>query len=421
MKDKMFVLGLDGMPFTFLENSIIKENMPFFSGFCQKNKAHKMNSVIPVISSVAWTNYSTGKNPGEHGIYGFVDKINAPFRLIVPTSRDRKAETIFYKLSKEKKVFSINVPISYPPEPISGKNVSCFLCPDIKKSTYPEDYWKELNKKGYIIDVDASLIRKNPLEMLKQLIRAMEIRFELALSIMEEEWDFIQLHIMETDRLLHFFYTQVEGNSSVNEKEMELIKAFFQRLDYRISKLLKVLGEDCKVLILSDHGMCKIKKEVQINLWLRNQGWLQIDDGQEIENYKKETICYSLTPGRIYINREGKEEKGYVRDKDYEQVRDMIKDSLLNIRYGKETIIDKVFKKEDLYSGNQLYLAPDLIALPKDGFDLKAGTTGDCIYTNSYLNGMHTFENAMIVGKNVDIRGVNSIEQVHDVVMRSMA
>lgn len=421
MKDKLLVLGLDGFSHYFLCQKYFKENMPFFTRFCKTHNSHSMNSVIPVVSSVAWTSYSTGKNPGEHGIYGFVDRISRPFQLFVPTSNNRSRNTIFTELSKNKKVYSINVPISYPPEPVSGKMVSCFLCPEIQKSTYPLDYWKELYKRDYIIDVDATLISVNPIEMLYQLICAMEIRFELLYSIiLDEEWDFIQLHIMETDRLLHFFYNCIEKNDKSNKEEEELTNVFFQKLDLKIQRMLELIGSDCKLLVLSDHGMCKINKEVQINLWLKQKGWLKIDD-TNLEKYKKESICYSLTPGRIYINRKGREEKGYIEDEDYEQIRKMIKNELLRIKDDEtgEYVINKVYLKEDLYSGDQISKAPDLIAQPNKGFDLKANTVGNSIFSRGYLNGMHTLEDAMIVGKNIDVSKVESIDQIYDVIIRS--
>ncbi len=423
MTGKFFVLGLDGFSYSYLEQNRFRENMPFFTRLCMKLQAHSMSSVIPVISSVAWTSYSTGKNPGEHGIYGFVDKINNPFRLIVPTSNNRKKDTIFKVLSKNKKVYSINVPISYPPEPVSGKMVSCFLCPELQKATYTAEYWKELYKRNYIIDVDASLIGSNPIEMLQQLIKAMEIRFELIYDIVEnEEWDFVQLHIMETDRLLHFFYTYITDNITNTKKEKSMVNEFFLSLDTKIEKLVDLLGDDCRLLVLSDHGMCEIKSEVQINLWLKQRGWLKISDNVGIAEYDRESICYSLTPGRIYINIKGREEKGTVNTNEYEYIREMIREELLQMKYidTDEPIMDKVYRKEELYFGDEVGAAPDLVAHPRAGFDLKANTTGDSIFTHTYLNGMHTFEDAMIVGKNVDVSQVNSIDQVYDVIMRSI-
>jgi len=34
-------------------------------------RIHSMNASLPEISSVSWTSFMTGRNPGEHGIFGF--------------------------------------------------------------------------------------------------------------------------------------------------------------------------------------------------------------------------------------------------------------------------------------------------------------------------------------------------------------
>lgn len=61
MAKKVFVLGIDGMPFTLLHTEYFCRLMPRFTGICKTFGVHKMNSVLPVISSVAWTSFATGQ------------------------------------------------------------------------------------------------------------------------------------------------------------------------------------------------------------------------------------------------------------------------------------------------------------------------------------------------------------------------
>src|SRR5699024_2480048 len=117
------------------------------------------------------------------------------------------------------------------------------------------------------------------------------------------------------------------------------------------------------IIILSDHGFCQIKSEVQINLWLEQQGLLSLDSDRNLENYNENTICYSLVPGRIYINLEGREERGTVKQSEYNSVRDKIKTKLLKISDpdSGELIIDKVMYPEEIYHGDCVSNAPDII------------------------------------------------------------
>ncbi len=84
-------------------------------------------------------------------------------------------------------------------------------------------------------------------------------------------------------------------------------------------------------------------------------------------NWSK-TVAYTIgsigSYGLIYINRKGREPNGIVRDgKEYEQLRNRIKVDIKQLKdeRSKEEIVDIVYKKEDIYWGDFLDLAPDLI------------------------------------------------------------
>lgn len=416
MSNKIFILGIDGMPYSLIQSNYLRSLMPNLNDLCVRYKLYKMNSTFPVISSVAWTSFVTGSNPGEHGIFGFADKQNNPFKIIIPTSANRKKIPIWSQLPQNKKKIVINVPLTYPPEALNGYMVSCFLCTDILKSTYPNHYYKHLIDIDYIIDVDAWLAGKNKEEFLRQLIVAMEKRFQLAFELLNEDWDYFHLHIMETDRLMHFFFEYlIKKNSNANSK---LIESFLKKLDQWIGYLIETIQNESAIIILSDHGFCEIKSEVQINLWLKQQGLLFLGKNNKLENYQENTICYSLVPGRIYLNVEGREERGSVNSNDYFAVREMIKIKLLELRCPDtgEHVIKKIMFREDIYHGDYVENAPDIIIHPNNGYDLKASLEDGLIFTRSALTGMHTYEDAMIMGIGIDVSEINSINQVYQVI-----
>jgi len=421
-KSKTFVLGIDGVPYSFLMNKFGEGKLPHLSKLVKDHGAKRMNSVYPTVSSVAWTSYMTGENPAEHNIFGFVDRIPHPFSITIPTARDRKGISLWKHLSDQgRRVIVINVPLTYPPEEVNGILVGCFLCTDIDKSSYPPDFSNYLKSRDYIIDVDAWLARQSPRKFMDELHGAMEKRFEIAFELMEaEKWDFFQLHIMETDRLFHFFFRDVENEGSFSPD----IQTFFSRLDDHIGQLSDRLTKHDRLLILSDHGFCGIKAEVQLNKWLEEQGLLSIEPGMEkdLVNYDKSSTCYSLLPGRIYINLEGREEKGSVAKEDYQKTCQDIRERLLNFIHpasGKK-IIDRVFFREEIYQGPYIESSADLIVHPKDGYDLKGRLEAREIFDHSALNGMHTYHDAFICGKNIDISPVENIQDVYSVVMRAV-
>ncbi|MEW6169939.1 MAG: alkaline phosphatase family protein [Candidatus Omnitrophota bacterium] len=418
---RTFVLGIDGFPCSFLNDKLIQEKMPKLARLCNDNSGKRMNSVYPTVSSVAWTTFATGKNPAGHNIFGFVDRTPNPFQIEIPTARSRGAKTIWQELSQVgKRVIVINVPLTYPPEKVNGILTSCFLCTDISKSSYPERFSSYLKEKGYVIDVDASLARENKRKFMDDLFLAMDKRFEVTFELMEKEkWDYFQLHIMETDRLFHFLWNDLLMQG---EYYLEIIN-FLGKLDQYIDRLQDSLSDKDRFIMLSDHGFCATKYEVQLNRWLEREGLLKFENGSDrLVDYHKDSLCYSLLPGRIFVNLKGREEKGTVKESEYDYIRGEIRQKLLNFAdpTSGEKIIDKVLFREEIYSGPYIENAADIIAHPKRGYDLKGRMGNIETFEKSHINGMHTYDDAFIAAKNLNIDSVSSIQDIKDLILRDL-
>jgi predicted AlkP superfamily phosphohydrolase/phosphomutase len=57
-------------------------------------------------------------------------------------------------------------------------------------------------------------------------------------------------------------------------------------------------------------------------------------------------------------------------------------------------ILESVKRRDEIFHGEALERAPDLLAIPHDGYDLKSALTGDELFTSSPITGMHTFGDA---------------------------
>jgi len=95
------VVGLDGTPFSFLNDEIESGNLPNIAALASGGVFSRMESEIPTISSVAWASFMTGKNPGEHGIYGFTGRKPGSYELYFPNYSHLKAEPFWDLLSGE--------------------------------------------------------------------------------------------------------------------------------------------------------------------------------------------------------------------------------------------------------------------------------------------------------------------------------
>ncbi len=417
-RQRTFVLGLDGFPYSLLKRLFEEGLLPNIKEVVESGSFKRMNSVYPTVSSVAWASYSTGLDPSGHNIFGFIDRISNPFSLKISTARDKKGKTLWKELSEQKKkVIVINVPSTYPPEEVNGILISGFLCPDIENCVYPKNISGYLKSKGYIIDVDAWLIKESREKFIKVLLEAMDKRFEVAFDLMKkEQWDFFQLHIMETDRLFHFLWDDIEEGI----EKFKDIMLFFEKLDNHVKVLKERLSGKDRFLVLSDHGFCRIKKEIQLNTWLEKEGFLKFEDGgkSKLADYSKDSVCYSLLPGRIFINLKGREEKGSVESNTYNKTRNFIKERLLKLKDQEgQLVIEKVFFREEIYKGNYIENAADIIAHPARGYDLKGELNTSDIFTLSNRSGMHTYDDAFISGINIDINCVSSIQDVKNIIV----
>ncbi len=379
---RVVVVGLDGVPHSFVEKLVSEGELPVLTSLLSEGSFRKMHSVIPTVSSVAWATYMTGKNPGRHGIYGFIDTEPNSLDLYIPMSSHMQSRTLWDVLGDEgKRVMVVNVPLTYPPRSVNGILVSGFLATKLRKATYPKEIARELEKVGYRIDVDPWNPREGKTyEFLRDLDRTLERRFDGAFRLMEREpFDFVQLHVMETDRINHFLWDTAEYHGA--------FLAYYRKIDSYLGRLRERLADDQILVILSDHGFCRIEKEIDLNFWLLDQGHLswRSHDTDSLEGLDLRSSAYSLPPGRIYLLNPGASADiamGLLDLKDPES--------------GKK-IVRKVLARSQLYSGGISHRAPDLVAVPHDGFDLKASFgSRDSLAGRSPIVGMHTYDDAFI-------------------------
>lgn len=397
--EKVAVVSLDGVPYTFLEYAFKNDIMPFLASLAKEGSFLRMNSVYPTISSVAWSSFITGVNPAKHRIFGFVDRIPTPFKVFIPTGNHRGVKTLPEIISeKGKHVIVMNVPVTYPPFRVNGVLVSGFLATNIEKATYPQSVAKVLKELNYIIDVDPWEAKDNKEEFLKDLYRALETRFKVANHFMKKEkWDFFMVHIMETDRINHFFWPEKFGDPYPQN-----LLDFYKEVDRQFELFAKDLPKEVHLFSLSDHGFCPIIQEVFVNHWLFENGYLKFKNvpPKDFSDIDPQSAAYSLIPGRIFINLKRREEFGSVEQgESYERLRDEISKAIFDME-DPETgnqIIDKVFKREEIYSGPYLDEAADLIVHPKDGYDLKGNLYTQSLVGRSHLIGMHTYDDAYLI------------------------
>jgi predicted AlkP superfamily phosphohydrolase/phosphomutase len=229
-----------------------------------------------------------------------------------------------------------------------------------------------------------------------------------------------------SDEICHFFWhhmdeTHPQHDPAAPPPYKTAILDLYRQIDRWVGELVRAAGEDVNVVIMSDHGAGPLYRDVFLNEWLAREGWLALreevtggrgwlnamqkigltrarisdtltrldlhwletaikralgdkiyvlprDERPEFHNAIDwaKTRAYSFGYyGQIYVNLAGREPQGIVPPDEYDTLRDEIARRMLAISNPEDglPVVDRVFKKEELYHGRYLDEAPDLLAI----------------------------------------------------------
>jgi predicted AlkP superfamily phosphohydrolase/phosphomutase len=402
-KPRAVVLGLDGVPYTLLENLKNRGRIPNMASIFQKGYFGRMSVCIPEISSVSWSSFMSGCQSGEHGIYGFMDLEPGTYKMYFPNFTHLQAPTLWDDLSSQgRNAVVINMPATYPARKINGALISGFVAIDINKAVYPSSLVARLNGMGYRIDIDTTRARQDH-EFLFQDLDITLANRERAVDFLwnEIDWDLFIVVVTGTDRLMHFLWDAYEDEKHLYHQNF---LDYFDKVDSLAGRLfdrfLDLNGsQDGKnqFCMLSDHGFTKIEAEVYLNHWLQENGYLKFQNGspETIMDISPGSTAFALDPSRIYINLKEKYPLGTIDKADYSRVRKEIKQGFEELTFeDNKKIVKKVYFREELYHGPNVDQAPDLVILSNHGYDLKGRVNTDEVFARTNLLGMHCQDDA---------------------------
>ncbi|HKY04051.1 MAG TPA: alkaline phosphatase family protein, partial [Blastocatellia bacterium] len=295
------VLGLDGVPYTLLNELMVAGVMPNMRKLVDAGTLRKMESTLPCVSSVAWTSFRTGLNPGQHGITGFTDRRPRSYKTYFPQSSMLPLNTLEeYAANIGLKVMVMGMPVNFPPVKLKeGVSIGCFLSPSLEKAVHPAEILDDLKQMDYRIDVNAKLAAE-PEKFFEEVFLVTERYREAMFHFWDKQrWDLMMIHFMTTDRLHHFMWDQYDPEAPHYRDFLRL----YSRIDEIIGEVAARLEDDTMLMMLSDHGFCRVKHEVNLNVWLQQEGFLrfQTNTPKSLEEIDGRSKAYSLIPGRIYI------------------------------------------------------------------------------------------------------------------------
>ena len=396
------IIGLDcAEPSLVLERW--RDRLPNLASLIERGAHGRLTSVIPPITVPAWSCMMSSRTPGDLGVYGFRNRSDHSYDGLFIANGTAIREPRLWDLATRggKRSIVLGVPGTYPPRPLNGHMVTCFLTPSVESQyTYPPLLRREIEQVvgEYLFDTkDFRTERKDWL--LEQVYEMTKRRFLLAEHLLATKpWELFVMVEMGPDRLHHGFWKDMDPEHRKHEPGgpyETAILDYHVYLDGLIGGVLAHADDDTAILVVSDHGAKRMDGGIRINEWLRGEGLLALArEPQGAERLHDVGIDWSRTTAwgdggyyaRVFLNVKGREPQGTIEPEDYERVRDDLIRRLESIPDESGSPIGtRAYKPEEIYDSVG-GVAPDLIVLFGDLLWRSVGTVGGD-------EGIHTFEN----------------------------
>ncbi len=71
---RVFIIGLDGGTFDLIRPFAEQGQLPTLKKLMDEGAWAPLESTGPPVTASAWTSFMTGKNPGAHGLFDFMQR-----------------------------------------------------------------------------------------------------------------------------------------------------------------------------------------------------------------------------------------------------------------------------------------------------------------------------------------------------------
>jgi predicted AlkP superfamily phosphohydrolase/phosphomutase len=478
---RLLVIGWDGATLDLAGPWMKAGRLPTLARLQAGGAAGPLKSVLPVLSPAAWTSFATGVNPGRHGIYDFAQRAPDTYQLRLVTARDIQSPTLWRILSDAgKRVFVVNVPMTYPAEAVNGTMITGLGTPERQVFTYPPELSQTLRAGGYRVNKTVFYRPGAEGAFLKDTYDFTQRVFEAALDrLSHDAWDFGMVVFRDTDEMSHFFWKYMDAshpahNPATDGPYQDALLEYYQYLDRLTGQLIEAAGPETDIIIMSDHGMGPLYKDVYLNEWLRQRGdlaaradlgqasggwlaragvttanissslqrlglarferWLRTSLGTKknllpannravfpdaIDWARTRAYSYGYH-GQVFLNVKGREPNGVVEPgADYDKLRGQLHDELLGMTDPEDhqPVVTRILTQEQAFHGPFARYGADLVIVMRDlayitrhGFEF-AGKHGSVFgRPASYETGGHR-ENGMVFLYGKSFRSGLALEQ----------
>ena len=196
------------------------------------------------------------------------------------------------------------------------------------------------------------------------------------------------------DRIQHMMWRYIDESHPARPPDppaelTDAMRHMYQRMDETVGRIVAELRENDAVIVMSDHGFKPFRRGVDLNAWLRENGYLTLKEGAELPSGRyladidwSRTKAYAIGLTGIYVNQTDREGQGIVAEGDETQALiDEMAAKLTGLRDDdKDAVaVHEAIPRARAYHGPYAENAPDLIIGYREGYRVSwAAATGRC-------------------------------------------
>ena len=396
MAPRLVVLGWDSATFDVIDPLIEAGKLPHLQGLIERGYRAPLRSTWPPMTDCAWTSAFTGRNPGAHGIFGSWYRAPGAYSCRYFSSRDRRCPAV-WELAGDPRFLVWNVPMTFPPDAVNGAMVAGYGAPPGSRFAVPDDLQDELSRRWHLDDLLDRAPHGSLERFLDELIRGLEAQGEaLPWAARETGADCVLAVWPQVDRAQHFFWRYRNTDHGLAEAVVRVYEAMDEATGAVVAAF-----PDADFLVVSDHGAGPLYGDLNMGPWLASKGYAAYGKGKRsvladvawampaplrklgrrlapgvargamaarLESQLapfdwNDTRAFMGVHSDLWVNLEGREPNGTVSEADGDALLEEIAAALLAQRDPQtdRPVVSAVHRKEEIYAGPALDLAPDLV------------------------------------------------------------
>ncbi len=222
------------------------------------------------------------------------------------------------------------------------------------------------------------------------------------------------------DRVQHMFYRTLDPEHPANEGRRlagfeDVLPAMYGEMDDLVGRVMERVDDgETTLLVISDHGFCPFRRGVNLNTWLRDNGYLALEDdparpgeagGEWFAGVDwSRTRAFALGLAGIFLNRAGREARGVVTEAEAGELKRELIAGLEGLDDEGRPAIRKVWDAESHFHGPYRKEAPDLLVGYNAGYRASwsgaKGRVGERVFEDNtrHWSGDHCVDPAQVPG-----------------------